>query len=164
MSVADILNQVKKYNSEYVCLTGGEPLLQKEAFPLLQQLCDLGYKVSLETSGDIDCKDVDSRVLKIIDIKTPDSGEPQAFNLANLKYKGVNTEFKFVLCSKNDFDWAEEFCRKYNLFEYSLVLYSPSFGQIDEQWLADRIIKKNSKARLQLQLHKYIWSSEERGV
>lgn len=164
MDLENILAEVKKYHSEYVCLTGGEPLLQKESFSLLKQLCDLGYKVSLETSGDIDCLKVDPRVKKIIDIKTPDSGEVKAFNPSNLNYKDVNTEYKFVLCSKKDFDWAENFCQKHHLFENALVLYSPSFRQMDERWLANKIIKKNSRARLQLQLHKYIWTGEERGV
>lgn len=163
-SVDDVIEKVQSFGADYVCLTGGEPLLQKEIYPLATRLCDLGYKVSIETSGDVDCKDLDSRVKKIIDVKTPDSGEPQAFCSANLAFADVNSEFKFVICSEKDFDWAENFCSEHRLFEKTNVLYSPSHGVIDQKWLAKKILSARSKARLQLQLHKYIWSAEERGV
>lgn len=130
----------------------------------MQKLCDLGYRVSLETSGDKDCSPVDPRVKKIIDIKTPDSGEPEAFCSANLKFVDELTEFKFVLCSPKDFYWAEEFVQKNGLNKKDNVLYSPSFDQLDEKWLAEQILKENSTVRLQLQLHKYIWSHDQKGV
>jgi len=167
LSIEEILCTVNSYDPKYVCVTGGEPLLQKNINSLLQQLCDQNYTVSLETSGDIDCKDVDSRVRKIIDIKTPDSGEENKFHLNNLNKKiknDVKTEYKFVICSMSDFDWAEEFCLKHDLFRSSTVLYSPSYEKIKEKTLAEKIIKKKSKARLQLQLHKYIWNAQQRGV
>ena len=167
-SVDEILKAVETYGTPYVCITGGEPLLQKEIFTLMTQLCDLNYKVSLETSGNISCKTVDPRVKKIIDVKTPDSGEPNTFhddNLPeNLKESTVNTEFKFVICSETDFVWSENFMKKHSLNENNTVLYSPSYGKINEKWLAKKILSKKSKARLQLQLHKYIWSPSERGV
>jgi 7-carboxy-7-deazaguanine synthase len=163
-SLDQIVNQIEEYSARYVCITGGEPLLQPAVYPLMKRLCDLGYRVSLETSGDKDCGQVDARVKKIIDVKTPDSGAPHAFALDNLRFADVNTEFKFVICSEKDFLWAEEFARENKLFEKSNVLYSPSFNSVSEQWLAEKILNARSHARLQLQLHKYIWSCDARGV
>lgn len=164
MTQAEILQQVQSYGTRYVCLTGGEPLLQKQIYPLLKELCDLGYQVSLETSGDKDCALVDSRVKKIIDVKTPDSGEPGKFDSRNLEFANKETEFKFVICSERDFAWAEDFARHNELFEKSNVLYSPSFKKVDERWLAEQILSNRSAARMQLQLHKYIWPVDARGV
>jgi 7-carboxy-7-deazaguanine synthase len=164
MSEDAILAEVEKHKAKYVCVTGGEPLVQKEVLSLMSTLCDRGYKVSLETSGSLSCENVDLRVKKIIDVKTPDSGEGTSFDEANLKFVDVNTEFKFVICSESDFTWAEEFSKKHGLFEHSHVLYSPAFRRIDEKWLAKKILSENSSARLQLQLHKYIWSPHSRGV
>jgi len=164
MSREEILAEVAKHPTKYVCVTGGEPLFQKEVFDLLRDLCDRGYKVSLETGGSIDCGDVDPRVKKIIDVKTPDSGEVQSFAEGNLRFADVNTEFKFVICSEEDFKWAENFSRSKNLFETTNVLYSPAFRRVDENWLAKKILSESSSARLQLQLHKYIWSPHSRGV
>jgi 7-carboxy-7-deazaguanine synthase len=139
----------------------------------MKRLCDLGYIVSLETSGSLDCREVDPRVRKVIDIKTPDSGAADSFllenlppiaSLPNLPPPEVNSEFKFVICSERDFDWAEDFCKTHNLFARALVLYSPAFGSIEEKWLAKKILHEKSQARLQLQLHKYIWSLHSRGV
>ena len=160
----DIVNEIKKYPTRYVCLTGGEPLLQKESLRLMTELCDLGYRVSLETSGDIDCKDVDVRVKKIIDVKTPDSGAPNAFCEDNLIFANDNTEFKFVICTLEDFEWSENFCKTHSLFEKTNVLYSPSFKKFSEKDLAKIILSSGSFARLQLQLHKYIWCDTVRGV
>ena len=164
MSVEDVLAKIKSFQSKYVCVTGGEPLLQNETLQLMKQLCDDGYKVSLETSGSLDCALVDERVKKIIDVKTPGSGEGQSFALENLQFADVNSEFKFVICSESDFEWAETFSKQNKLFETSNVLYSPAFRKIDENWLAKKILSENSSARLQLQLHKYIWSPHSRGV
>ncbi len=164
MSKEDIIKEVQKHPTKYVCMTGGEPLLQKEVFSLMKELCDLGYKVSVETSGSIDCTPVDERVKKIIDVKTPGSGEKDSFVEANLRFADVNTEFKFVICSEEDFTWAENFARTKNLFERTNVLYSPAFRRVDENWLAKKILSESSSARLQVQLHKYIWSPHSRGV
>jgi 7-carboxy-7-deazaguanine synthase len=164
MSVEDVLARVRDYPARYVCVTGGEPLLQSAVFELMTKLCDLDYHVSLETSGDKDCAQVDARVKKIIDVKTPDSGEPGAFDERNLEFADRNTEFKFVICSERDFEWAEQFSREKDLFEKSNVLYSPSFKSVNERWLAEKILAARSPARLQLQLHKYIWSPDARGV
>ncbi len=164
MSQDAIIDEVMSHKAKFVCVTGGEPLLQKEVIPLMKRLCDLGLNVSLETSGSIDCGDVDPRVRKIIDVKTPDSGEVSSFLEENLRFADVNTEFKFVICSEADFSWSEEFAKKNNLFSRTHVLYSPAFRRVDEKWLAKKILSENSSARLQLQLHKYIWSPHSRGV
>ena len=164
LSQEQIIAAVESHGAKYVCLTGGEPLLQKEVYPLMTELCNRGYRLSLETSGDIDCKDVDPRVKKIIDVKTPDSGEAKSFSRANLEFADVNTEFKFVICSEKDFDWAENFIQENAIVDKSVALYSPSFGEISEKWLAEKILSKKSSARLHLQLHKYIWSPLVRGV
>jgi 7-carboxy-7-deazaguanine synthase len=164
MSEDEIVIEVQSHKAKYVCVTGGEPLMQKNVFALLKRLCDLGLNVSLETGGSIDCTPVDSRVKKIIDIKTPGSGEEKSFHPANLQFSDVNTEYKFVICSEADFNWAENFSLSNNLFEKTNVLYSPAFRRISENWLAKKILSENSSARLQLQLHKYIWSPHSRGV
>jgi len=163
-SQEEILQKVEQYQAPYVCLTGGEPLLQKEVHPLMKELCDRGYKVSLETSGSKSCEKVDPRVKIILDVKTPDSGAADSFLLENLDFVNEKTEIKFVICSEKDFEWAEIFCRQHDLFKKFIVLYSPSFGQISERWLAEKILEKKSSARLQLQLHKYIWNADLRGV
>jgi len=164
MSEDEIVAAVSEHSAKFVCVTGGEPLLQPDIYSLMVRLCDFGYKVSLETGGSINCRSVDARVKKIIDIKTPDSGAPDSFEKENLQLGDVNTEFKFVICSDADFSWAEAFAKKHDLFERSNVLYSPAFGRVEEKWLAEKILFEKSSARLQLQLHKYIWSPHRRGV
>ncbi len=163
-SLEDIITEIASHKTPYVCITGGEPLLQKEVHILMKQLCDQGYKLSLETSGSKNIQDVDPRVKIILDVKTPDSGAADSFLTENLLHTTSSTEFKFVVCSEKDFVWSENFCRQHNLFEKFVVLYSPSYGQVSERWLAEIILQQNSSARLQLQLHKYIWSAETRGV
>jgi 7-carboxy-7-deazaguanine synthase len=164
LGVDEVIAKVQEYPARYVCVTGGEPLNQPGVYPLLNRLCGLGFHVSLETSGDKSCADVDARVKKVIDVKTPDSGEPNAFDATNLRFADVNTEFKFVICSEKDFNWAEKFANENGLFEKSNVLYSPSFNCVSERWLAEKILGARSPARLQLQMHKYIWSCDARGV
>jgi 7-carboxy-7-deazaguanine synthase len=163
-SLEQILAEIESHKTKYVCVTGGEPLLQKPVHTLMNTLCDRGYKVSLETSGSKNISAVDPRVKIILDVKTPDSGAADSFLLENISLSSESTEYKFVICSENDFQWAEDFCRQHDLFEKFVVLYSPSYGQIAERWLAEKILHENSSARLQLQLHKYIWSPEKRGV
>jgi 7-carboxy-7-deazaguanine synthase len=159
-----LIEEIASHKAKYVCITGGEPLLQKEVHPLMKDLCDRGYKLSLETSGSKTIKDVDSRVKIILDVKTPDSGAADSFLMENIALSTSSTEYKFVICSEKDLEWSENFCRQHNLFEKFVVLYSPSYGQVTEVWLAEKILQNNSSARLQLQLHKYIWSAETRGV
>lgn len=164
LGLDEILAEVQKHKTRYVCVTGGEPLLQKEVHPLMTMLCDQGFHVSLETSGNLSCQAVDRRVKLIIDVKTPDSGEANTFNFENLNFRDRSAEFKFVICSENDFKWSEDFIQQHQLHSSNIVLYSPSFAKIDERWLAQKILSQNSPARLQLQLHKYIWNDRDRGV
>ncbi len=159
-----LIQKIRSYPTNHVCITGGEPLLQKNVLPLMTKLCDMGCTVSLETSGSLSCKDVDARVKKIIDVKTPDSGEPDSFLMENLKFSSADDEFKFVICSERDFDWAENFVQTHRLTDRHMVYYSPSFEQTTPQWIAERMLSAGTKARLQLQLHKYIWSPNSRGV
>lgn len=162
---SEILKEIQKHKTKYVCLTGGEPLLQKNSLEFMKILCDQGFKVSLETSGSKSCEFVDPRVKIILDVKTPDSGAKDSFLLENLKFcSSKSTEFKFVICSEEDFDWSERFCSQHGIFENFLVLYSPSFEKITARWLAEKILHQNSNARLHLQQHKYIWSPTKRGV
>jgi len=163
-SVEKIVEIVSTFQTKNVCITGGEPLGQKEILTLMKNLCDLGHVVSLETSGSLSCEGVDSRVKIVLDVKTPESGARDSFYLQNLKFIGPQTEFKFVICSESDLEWSENFCRQYEIFKKYTVLYSPSYGIIDPRWLSEKILQKKSSARLQMQLHKYIWSPHTRGV
>jgi 7-carboxy-7-deazaguanine synthase len=163
-SVDSLIKEIAQYETKFVCITGGEPLLQKNVHELMSRLCDQGYLVSLETSGSKSTQAVDRRVKVILDVKTPDSGAANSFLLDNLDFANSLSELKFVICSEGDLDWSESFCRQHDLFEKYTVLYSPSFENISPKWLAEKILQKKSTARLQLQLHKYIWSADTRGV
>lgn len=164
MSVEEILEKVDSFGAKYCCVTGGEPLSQKNTLHLLDRLVEKNFHVSLETSGAVSCEGVNPKVKKVIDIKTPDSGAANSFLQENLKFSDVNTEFKFVITSEKDFEWAEDFSKHFGLDKIGSVLYSPAFNQIDEKWLAKKVLSNNSCARLQLQIHKYIWSPQTRGV
>lgn len=159
-----IIEKIQDYGARFVCITGGEPLLQPEIYPLMTALCDRNYKVSLETSGSKSCAQVDTRVKLVIDVKTPDSGAKGSFHPENLMFRSFENEFKFVICSETDWTWSDAFCRTHNLYEATQVLFSPSHGIIDPRWLAEKLLAAKVPARLQLQLHKYIWSPDKRGV
>lgn len=163
ISIDQIIEKVKSYPTKYVCLTGGEPLSQGKSHDLLSRLCDLGYNVSIETSGAVSCELVDKRVKKIIDIKTPDSGAADSFIMKNLMYATPSDEFKFVICSEKDFHWSESFVQTH-LSSGQNVLFSPSFGVVSELQLAQWILEKGSQARMQMQMHKYIWPPDTKGV
>lgn len=165
MTIPEVFEKIKAYPTKQVCLTGGEPLLQKGIYDLTDLLLKNDYKISIETSGDIDCHSLPAQVKKIIDVKTPDSGEPDAFNTKNLLFnEDPETEFKFVICSERDCEWSFNFVKQHDLAKKAQVYFSPSHGKIAANWLAEEILKNNSKVRLQLQLHKYIWSEHKRGV
>lgn len=164
MSLEQIVEQINSYGANYVCITGGEPLLQKEVHPLMTYLCDNDYQVSLETSGSKSIKNVDPRVKIILDVKTPDSGAADSFLFENLELSTPTTEYKFVITSEKDLDWSENFCRQHNLSKKFTVLFSPSHAQVSERWLAEKILQKKLKVRLHLQQHKYIWLPTTRGV
>lgn len=164
LEISEVISKTQAYSANHVCITGGEPLLQPSIHSLMTQLCDLGYTVSIETSGAKSCRGIDTRVKIILDIKTPSSGEVHRFDFDNLKCLPPSSEIKFVIGSQEDFEWSEQFCRQHEIFGKFNVLYSPVYGKIEPQWLAENILSKKSKVRLQLQLHKYIWSADTRGV
>ena len=160
-SMADILDQVAAFSPAYVTVTGGEPLAQPDCLALLSLLCDAGYEVSLETSGAMSVAEVDSRVVKVLDLKTPASGEMARNDYGNIEYLEAHDQVKFVICDRADYDWA-----RFKLDELGLVgkvgdiLFSPSFGQQDATELADWILEDRLPVRLQLQLHKLLWNDE----
>ena len=159
LSLDSILATVAAYRPRYVCVTGGEPLAQPNCIPLLSALCDAGYQVSLETSGALDISAADVRVSRILDLKTPGSAEVARNRYENIALLTRNDQVKFVICSREDYDWAVS-----KLIEYRLdqrageVLFSPSHHQLDARELAEWIIADNLPVRLQMQLHKFLWN------
>ena len=152
-------------NAPFVELTGGEPLAHPGAPALLAALLELGYEVALETAGSHDLAPVDPRVVKIVDRKTPGSGEQARWLESNLAYLvSGQDELKFVLCSPEDYRWARDWCLQQGVLERLDVLFSPVWGQLDATWLAEEIVKDNLPVRFQLQLHKLLWGAETRGV
>jgi 7-carboxy-7-deazaguanine synthase len=155
--IDQVLARVESFGTRHVCVTGGEPLAQKGCFPLLQRLCDAGYRVSLETSGAIDVSNVDARVVRVVDVKTPASGEVERNRYENLEQLRAEEQVKFVLCSRADFEWARDFVRERRLHERCTVLFSPSFGQLEPRDLAQWVLDERLPVRLQVQLHKILW-------
>ncbi|HED35144.1 MAG TPA: 7-carboxy-7-deazaguanine synthase QueE [Gammaproteobacteria bacterium] len=160
LELSAIIQQIKQYNTQYICVTGGEPLAQRDCGELLKCLCDEGYCVSLETSGALDISGVDSRVHRIMDIKTPDSGEASKNCYENIELLSSRDEVKFVLCSRSDYDWANAIIKEYSLVDKCQVLFSPVHSGLSAQTLADWIIADQLNVRFQLQLHKYLWDNE----
>ncbi len=156
-TIAQILAQVAQYKTQFVTVTGGEPLAQKACLPLLTALCDAQYSVSLETSGALNLSQVDTRVSKIMDIKTPDSGESDKNNWANLEYLTQRDEIKFVLCSEEDFHWASHMIQNHQLQEICPILFSPVYSNLPPETLANWILRDQVPVRMQIQLHKLIW-------
>lgn len=162
MVLSAILARVAEYNPRYVTVTGGEPLAQPACLGLLTELCNVGYRVSLETSGALDISAVDARVIKVMDLKTPGSGESRHNLYSNIAFLGERDQVKFVLCDRQDYDWAKETLIKCDLPSRCEVLFSPAHGRIEARALADWILDDHLPVRLQIQLHKYLWG-EERG-
>ncbi|MDI9238879.1 7-carboxy-7-deazaguanine synthase QueE [Lysobacter sp. LF1] len=158
--IDDILAEVASHGARHVCVTGGEPLAQKRCIGLLRQLCDAGYEVSLETSGAIDIAEVDQRVSRVLDIKTPDSMEVHRNLWSNLPLLTPHDQVKFVICSREDYDWAKDIVAQHRLTDVCDVLFSPSFTQIKPSDLADWIVADKLPVRFQLQLHKILWNDE----
>jgi 7-carboxy-7-deazaguanine synthase len=152
-----ILDEVKKYAPRYVTVTGGEPLAQKGCYGLLTRLCDEGYEVSLETSGALDVGQVDPRVVKVVDIKTPGSGEVDRNVWQNLDHILPHDQIKFVICDQADYEWSKDILRQHQLQDRCEVLFSPSNTQLKAGLLADWILADRLPVRLQIQLHKYLW-------
>jgi 7-carboxy-7-deazaguanine synthase len=160
-SIDQICAQVASYSPRYVTVTGGEPLAQKSCIPLLTQLCDAGFEVSLETSGAISVADVDERVVKVLDLKTPASGEVERNDYSNIDLLTENDQLKFVICDRGDYEWS-----RFKLDQYQMpgrvsdILFSPSHGQLEGRQLAEWILQDNLPVRLQLQLHKILWNDQ----
>ena len=160
MTVKAILEQVGEYRVPHVTITGGEPLAQKNCLALLQALCDAGYSVSLETSGVLDISPVDPRVVRVMDLKTPGSGEVERNRYENLSVIAETDQVKFVICSREDYDWARQMLQEHGIAQRCTVLFSPVYGQQDATELADWILQDRLPVRMQIQLHKYLWGNE----
>lgn len=160
-SLEQVLAEVASHGARHVCVTGGEPLGQKSCLPLLGALCDAGYVVSLETSGALDIGGVDPRVIRVVDLKTPDSGELAKNRLANIDLLTPRDELKFVLCSRADYDWARGMLAEHRLAERCGVLFSHAHGQLAARDLADWIVADRLPVRFQTQLHKALWGNEQ---
>ncbi len=162
MPLSEILEKTKTYSAHYVTVTGGEPLAQKGCIDLLKMLCDAGYSVSLETSGALDVSKVDVRVSKIVDVKTPGSGEVSKNRWENLQYLTPHDEIKFVLCDESDYQWAKQQLAEHKLAERCPVIFSPVFSTLEPGDLAEWVLRDHVPVRMQIQLHKYLWG-EGRG-
>jgi 7-carboxy-7-deazaguanine synthase len=160
MSVREVLDVVAKFGAHFVCVTGGEPLAQKNSLALLRALCDGGYAVSLETSGALDISGVDARVMKVLDIKTPGSGEARKNQWENLQYLTGKDEIKFVLCDEADYQWAKQVLIERDLAQRCEVLFSPVHDGLATRDLAEWILRDRLPVRMQVQLHKILWGNE----
>ncbi|MCX7055053.1 MAG: 7-carboxy-7-deazaguanine synthase QueE [Proteobacteria bacterium] len=156
----DLLVIARESGVRHVCVTGGEPLAQQACLELLSVLCDAGYSVSLETSGALDVAAVDPRVSRVVDLKTPESGEVKRNKLENLDVLTPHDQLKFVLCSRADYEWARDLLRQRTVPLPAQVLFSPVWGQVEPRDLADWILADRLPVRLQVQLHKYLWGNE----
>jgi len=161
VTLSEIMKTVADYGAKYVTVTGGEPLAQPQCIELLESLCDQGYRVSLETSGAMPIAEVDKRVFKIVDLKTPGSGEVAKNLYANIDHLLPHDEVKFVICDRQDYDWT---CMKVDELglqgRVAEVLFSPSQGQLSPKQLAEWILGDKLNVRMQLQTHKYIWGDQ----
>ena len=160
MSLEDILQQVAEYQVNYVTVTGGEPMAQEGVGELLTRLCDLGYEVSLETSGAIDLSGIDMRIIKVMDLKTPASGEEASNHYENIDLLNQQDQLKFVICDRSDYDWSCAMIKKYRLAERCELLFSPSHGYMEPTQLADWIVRDRLPVRFQLQLHRLLWGEQ----
>ena len=163
MDIDDIMIAIKKYDTRYVTVTGGEPLAQKEVLNLLKTLADHNYEVSLETGGGLSIQEVDSRIKIILDIKTPQSGEEKKNHWDNLNTISAKDEIKFVLCSREDYNWAKKILDQYKLAEKCHVLFSPVYQKLNTTDLGNWILEDQLPVRMQIQLHKLLWG-EKQGV
>jgi 7-carboxy-7-deazaguanine synthase len=152
-----VLESVRKFDATHVCVTGGEPLAQPNCLVLLERLCDAGFKVSLETSGAISIARVDPRVVRVLDVKTPGSGEAARNRVENFPLLTPRDQVKFVICSREDYDWSKAYLQEHALSARCQVLFSPSYTEVPAATLADWILADRLPVRFQLQLHKVLW-------
>ncbi|HVA54351.1 MAG TPA: 7-carboxy-7-deazaguanine synthase QueE [Gammaproteobacteria bacterium] len=159
-SIESVLMRVAEYSPRYVTVTGGEPLAQKNCLSLLMCLCDAGYRVSIETGGSLPIAATDPRVIRVMDLKTPGSGECHQNLCANISHLRKQDQVKFVICHRDDYEWARQMLQEHKLSELCQVLFSPSHEQLRAVELADWILADRLPVRLQMQLHKYLWGNE----
>ena len=152
-----ILDQVRSFRSQHVCVTGGEPLAQPNCLTLLTRLCDEGFEVSLETSGALDIGKVDARVSRVVDVKTPGSREAARNRVENFGLLTARDQLKFVICSREDYDWSKAYLQEHGLSGRCQILFSPSYTQVSPTSLAEWILADRLQVRFQLQLHKILW-------
>ena len=164
LSIEQIIDQVKSYSTNLVEITGGEPLLQKEVFPLMESLLKNKFQVMLETSGSLPIKNVPAEVIKILDLKCPGSGEENKNLWENLNYLGSTDEIKFVIADRVDYEWSKKVLQDYELDKKNPILFSPVFEKLKLRDLAEWILEDNLPVRLHTQLHKYIWDQKTIGV
>ena len=158
--ISDIIKEVESIGAQYINVTGGEPLAQKRVHGLMQQLCDLGYQVSLETSGALDVSKVDPRVIKVLDVKTPGSTEEAKNKPQNYAYLNKADQVKYVICDQADFLWSKEHMYQHQLQDKCEVLFSPVQGLLAATELANWVLEEKLPVRFQIQLHKYLWGDE----
>ena len=163
-SIVEILTEVKKYNCNLVEVTGGEPLLQKECLDLMKKLCDEGFDVMLETGGSLTIKDVDERVMIVMDLKCPSSKMEKKNLYENIHFLKPTDELKFVIGIKEDYDWSKEIIFRYDLQDKCEILFSVVYSELEPLSLVNWIIEDKLDVRYQLQMHKYIWHPETKGV
>jgi 7-carboxy-7-deazaguanine synthase len=164
-SVEQVIDEIEKYNCKLVEVTGGEPLVQMdECLELMKRLCELSYEVLIETGGSLPIKDIDQRVKIIMDLKCPSSGMEKKNLYENLKYLKPVDELKFVIGNREDYDWSVEQIRKYNLNGKCIILFSVVFGELEPVQLVNWILEDKLDVRFQLQMHKYIWHPQTKGV
>jgi 7-carboxy-7-deazaguanine synthase len=164
LTVEQVLERVRAYKCPLVEITGGEPLLQDEVHFLIDRLLVEGYEVLVETGGSLDVGRLDPRVVKIVDLKAPGSGMDRLNNLDNLQYLDRKDQIKFVVADRRDYEWAKRIMAEHALAEKAQVLFSPVFGELHPRELAEWILADRLPARLQIQLHKYLWDPNQRGV
>ena len=152
-----IIDKVRGYGAQHVCVTGGEPLAQPNCLKLLERLCDAGFQVSLETSGALDIAAVDARVSRVVDVKTPGSNEAARNRIENFPLLTLRDQLKFVICSREDYDWSKAFLQEHGLPGQCRILFSPSYEQVAPAALAEWILADRLPVRFQLQLHKVLW-------
>ena len=163
-SVDEIIEEVKKYNCRLVEVTGGEPLVQNESKELMKKLCDNGFEVLLETAGNMPIEDIDKRVKIIMDLKCPSSGMMKKNLFENIDHLKKTDEVKFVIGTRGDYEWSRDILGKYNLNKKCLVLFSCVFDKLEPLTLVSWILEDKLNVRYQLQMHKYIWHPETKGV
>ena len=164
LTVEQVLERVRAYKCPLVEITGGEPLLQDEVHSLIDRLLLEGYEVLIETGGSLDVGRLDPRVIKILDLKAPGSGMDRLNNLDNLQYLDQKDQVKFVVADRRDYEWAKQMMAEHALAEKAQVLFSPVFGELHPRELAEWILADRLPVRLQIQLHKYLWDPDQRGV